>query len=273
MTRKPLVTIAAALVAVGLLGAVTYAFFWDPDPTYDAAPNEALTQVSSDELARTAELRVFFGHMSVGNNIISGMRQLYDANGVPLPEFVETEPGVVPAVDGDGGAFVHALIGENRHPYRKLENFEAMLRGGLADDVEVALIKFCYIDIRWDTDVEKLFNTYRATMDQLEQDFPNVRFVHVTAPLTTGPYGIKDHLKILLGRDDNATRQRYNEMMREAYGPGELLDLAAVEGTGPDGARRTELYPGYSDDGAHLNETGQALVAVEFLRMLNGSGT
>lgn len=273
MSRKPLVRVVAALVALGLVGAVTYAFLWDPDPTYAAAPNEAASEVTEPELSRAAELRVFFGHMSVGNNIISGMRDLYESHGSPEPVFTEAQAGQVPELEADAGVFVHSLIGENRHPYRKLDNFEAMLRGGLAEQVDVALLKFCYIDIRWDTDVDKLFNEYRTRMAALEADYPEVRFIHVTAPLTTGPYGLKDHIKKLVGRDDNATRERYNEMMRAEYGPHRLLDLAAVESKAPDGRVRPELFAGYSNDGAHLNATGSALAAVELVRMLNQPGS
>ncbi|TRY18645.1 hypothetical protein FOJ82_05850 [Tessaracoccus rhinocerotis] len=268
MTKQPLLRIVAALVALGLVGAATYTFFWDPDPSYDAAPDTATAQADPAELARAAELRIFFGHMSVGNNIISGMRQVYDAHEVRRPGFVETGIGDVPDLP-QGGAFVHTLIGENRHPYRKLENFAAMLRGGMAEQVDVALIKFCYIDIRWDTDVDKLFRTYRDTMAELEAEFPDVRFIHVTAPLTTGPHGIKDHVKHFVGRNDNAARERYNELMRAEYGADRLLDVAALESRAPDGTVAPELYAGYSNDGAHLNGTGSALAALELVRMLN----
>jgi hypothetical protein len=269
MPGRRIIPFAVGLVVLGVLGGISYVFFWDPQPTYRAAPNVAADAVGEDELAAVAAERVFFGHMSVGNNIISGMRELYRAHDVEAPQFVEVGVGEVP--DGDGPAFVHALIGENRHPYRKLENFEAMMRGGMADRVDVAALKFCYSDIRWDTDVQRLFDEYRATMDRLEADYPQVRFVHLTAPLTTGPYGIKDHIKVVVGRNDNAARQKYNELMREAYGPDRLLDVAAVESQAPDGTPSAELYSGYSNDGAHLNESGSALVAAEFVRML-GAG-
>lgn len=268
MTKKPLLRIVAALVALGLVGAGTYTFFWDPDPTYEAAPDTATAQADPAALARAADMRIFFGHMSVGNDIISGMRHVYDAHGVSGPGFLEAGIGEVPTL-GEGGAFVHTLIGENRHPYRKLENFAAMLRGGLAGQVDVALIKFCYIDIRWDTDVDRLFETYRDTMAELEAEFPEVRFIHVTAPLTTGPYGIKDHVKQVIGRNDNANRERYNELMRAEYGPEQLLDVAALESRAPDGTVVPELYSGYSNDGAHLNGTGSALAALEFVRVLD----
>lgn len=263
--------IAVAVVTLGLLGAVTYVFFWDPKPTWEAAPNDAGAQVTSDQLAQVADLKMFFGHMSVGRNIMSGMGDVYGAKGIELPEIVEIAPGEVPDLSGDG-VLVHALIGENYYPLGKLENFDATLRAGLADKVDVALLKFCYVDVRPGTDVDALFAKYQETMDSLERDYPNVRFVHATVPLTVGPHGIKGHLKILLKGDHNVEREKYNELMRAAYGPDQLFDLAALESEAPDGSITPELYPGYTSDGEHLNDTGSALAAVELAQLLASSG-
>lgn len=262
--------IAVAVVTLGLLGAVTYVFFWDPKPTWEAVPNEAATQITSDELAQAADLKLFFGHMSVGQNIISGMSDVYGAKGVEPPTIVEITPGEVPDLS-DEGVLVHALIGENYYPLGKLENFDSTLRAGLADEVDVAMLKFCYVDISPDTDVDALFAKYQETMDSLEQDYPNVRFVHTTVPLTVGPHGIKGHLKILLRGDHNVQREKYNDLMRAAYGPDELLDVAALESKAPDGSITPELYPGYTFDGEHLNEAGAGLVAVELFQLLTNS--
>lgn len=265
-----MVGIVASLVALGLVGAVTYLFFWDPDPSFDRpAPDEAAATVTDEELAAVADQRIFFGHMSVGKNIISGLRGLSEAHGVEAPDFLEIPVGGQAPLEEGTGVFAHTLIGENRHPFRKLENFEAMLRGGLADEVDTAMLKFCYIDIRWDIDVDKLFAAYTAAMEGLQADFPDVRFIHTTAPLTTGPYGLKDHIKQMVGRDDNANRAHYNDMIRATYGGDELLDVATLESTTPDGEAGAQLYDGYSSDGAHLNGTGSALVAAELVKLLN----
>jgi lysophospholipase L1-like esterase len=181
---------------------------------------------------------------------------------------IEIAPGETTVVPADG-ALVHALIGENRHPVGKLKNFDATLRGGLAEQVDVAALKFCYIDIRWNSDVEDLFARYQDTLAQLESDYPQVRFVHMTVPLTTGPYGVRDHLKVLVGRDDNAARERYNDLMREAYGEEQLFDLARLEATEPDGSvREQQLFGGYSSDGAHLNAAGSEQIAAELVGFL-----
>lgn len=270
--KRLLPGIAVAVATLGLLGAVTYVFFWDPQPAWEAAPNEAATQISSDELAQAADLRMFFGHMSVGQNIMSGIRDVYGTKGVELPTIVEIAPGEVPADLSEEGVMVHALIGENYYPLGKLENFDSTLRAGLADKVDVAMLKFCYVDVNQDTDVDALFANYQETMSSLERDYPDVHFVHTTVPLTVGPHGIKGHLKVLLRGNHNVARENYNDLMRAAYGPEELLDVAALETKAPDGSIKSGLYPGYTYDGEHLNDTGSALVAVELARMLANSG-
>jgi hypothetical protein len=260
-----LVTAAAAIC---LLAATTWHFFWDPKPSFEAASNDGASLTEPAAIETFAQERIFFGHMSVGNNILSGLQQVRAIHDVDLPEAVEIEPGEAPSLP-PGGMMVHAQIGENRDPSGKFANFERTLRAGVADQVDVAALKLCYIDVLWDTDVTKLFEQYRQMISRLEAAFPDVRFVHMTVPLTTGSHGIKDHLKVLAGRDDNAARERYNDLIRDTYGPDEVFDIAAVESTQPDGSSgERALFEGYTSDGAHLNATGSARVAAEFINFL-----
>jgi len=261
--------LVAGVAVLGMVGAGSVALTSLAKETPVRAPNAAVSAISTEELASAAEQRVFFGHMSVGKNVLSGMREVYDTKVVAAPEMIEIKRGeAAPQPTGNSGVIVHSLIGTNRDPEGKLANFDAALRGGLAGQVNVALLKFCYIDIRWDTDVEALFERYKTTLDALERDYPDVTFVHVTTPLTTGPSSIKDHIRALFGRDDNAVRERYNALLRAAYSSDQLFDLAAVESTAPDGTTSDSLYAGYSSDGAHLNAGGSSAAAVELLRLL-----
>lgn len=268
MSRRVLLRLAAVVVTLGVISAGVLALWWNPSKSYRAVAVESDSLTNPGQLQALSGQRVFFGHMSVGRDIMGGLEQVYDSHDVAEAPIIELEPGETTEVPQDG-AFVHALIGENRHPVGKLRNFDAMLRGGLADQVDVAALKFCYIDIRWNSDVEDLFARYQDTLAQLESDYPDVTFVHMTAPLTTGPYGIRDYVKIGVGRDDNATRERYNELMREAYGPDQLFDVAALEATEPDGVlREAELFGGYSTDGAHLNAGASERMAAELVGFL-----
>lgn len=260
------------VAALALVGGVVGFVFWERQPA-EPAPNNVAETISADELGRAAQVTTFFGHMSVGNNILGGLKQLHEAKSVAQPEVLRIEPGDPTPQLSEGGTLVHALIGPNGEPEAKLANFDAALRAGLADQVDVALIKFCYLDVTKNTDVEALFQDYQAVLDALERDYPKVRFLHTTVPVTTPPSGIKANLKALLQGQDNPAREQYNALVRAAYPADRLLDVAAVEGTAPDGTRRPELYPGYSNDGSHLNATGSALVAADFVRLLgDGAG-
>ncbi len=46
------------------------------------------------------------------------------------------------------------------------------MRSGIGQHVDVAMMKFCYVDITSGTDVNALFATYRETIAALERDFP-----------------------------------------------------------------------------------------------------
>jgi hypothetical protein len=250
-----------------------------PSALFMALPQTATAtaQVKPDEtragLEKLSHRRVFFGHQSVGGNILDGLRALTPSPGAGAPAVVEVKDAsaVVPE-----GTLAHALVGQNEHPETKLQHFERLLDGGLAKQVDVALVKFCYIDFTSSTDAKALFEKYRTTLSGLKTRHPGVTFVHVTAPLTTVQRGAKAWFNELRGRavfgvGENVSREAFNALMRQAYGGKEpLFDLAALESSRPDGSRETydvngraypAMAPEYSDDGGHLNAQGQARVA------------
>ena len=240
-------------------------------------------RVAAEELAAAARVRVFFGHQSVGMNLIGGIPGIFAANGVSEPRIVELGPDGASAPAGGGGFFGHGYIGQNGDPFGKLRDFDARMRGGLGDQVDVALMKWCYVDVLSDSDVDGLFREYRTTFDALERDFPAVTFIHVSNPLTTEvETGRKAALLRMLGRTDtsradNATRHRLNERFRQAYEPDRLFDIAQIEATTPDGSTVSgavdgrpyqALYGGYAADSGHLNEAGSQLAAAQLLKLL-----
>ncbi|MFY3745942.1 hypothetical protein ACOQFB_18670 [Anaeromyxobacter sp. Red801] len=223
------------------------------------------------DLQALAERRVFFGHQSVGENVIEGLQALAAQEGVPLRVVEARAPGVA------AGTFAHEVVAENGDPLRKLRSFAAALGpGGEGAGAEVALLKFCYVDIRADTDVAALFAAYRKTIGELQAANPATTFVHVTAPLQTVEDGVRGWAKELLGKprwgtQHNARREEFNALMRREYGGNApLFDLARVESTRPDGSVETSawqggavpaLVPAYTDDGGHLNAEGRARAA------------
>ena len=230
---------------------------------------DAASAVGAEELSAAARTKVFFGHQSVGRNVLDGLDGLYAAHGLTAPS-----------------TWSDAYIGENGDPLGKIDDFEARIREGAGAEVDVALMKVCYVDVTDRTDVDALFERYRTAMADLERDFPDVRFLHVTAPLTTEAglvSRLKAGVKALLGRDvvesrtDNLAREQFNALMREEYGPEQLFDLAEVESTAPDGTRVSgdvdgrdyfALYSGYAADSGHLDQAASMLAAARLVQLV-----
>jgi hypothetical protein len=257
---------AAVVLAVGAVVLVRY---WGPRVP-EPSPDTAAQTVTPDELGAAAGQRVFIGHMSIGWNLLDGIDRLYAARDVAEPDVVQVSLGdPAPRLPAGRGAVVHAEIGTNGDPLGKLANFDEAMRTGLADEVDVAMVKLCFTDVTAKTDVDAVFAAYRTTLDTLQRDYPDVRFVHATVPLTAAPSGIKQHLKVLLRGDDNAARERFNALVREAYAGEDLFDIAAVESTTSDGTRLATLAPGWADaDREHLNPAGSTVLAARFLDLL-----
>lgn len=241
-----------------------------------------VVQPSADEIRTFAGTRVFFGHQSVGANVISGVEAIYASSEVPLQIVQARQPE-----SGGDGFLAHARMGVNGDPLGKFADFTAVLDGPLGNQVDVAVLKLCYVDVVAGTDVEALFDRYVSMMDDLERAHPSVRFIYATAPLTTDR-GWKSTVRSWLGQDDrmgpadNVARQRYNELIRQRYsGTGRLFDVAAIEATmaGAPTQRQLDGEPYFVLNGAlatdpgHLNELGSALAGAEFIRVVSAAST
>jgi hypothetical protein len=278
--------LAAVVAVVALVLAVTgvMADRWSKEKSIPIQGNVA-SAITTANLTAVARTRVFFGHQSVGMNVLNAVPGVYADHGVSAPPIEQgrTQPGA------NGGFIAHKFIGENGERLLKLEDFDRTIRGGMGRQVDVALMKFCWGDIWSDTDVDALFARYRDTMAALERDFPNVTFIHVTVPLTTEPgtthvfTELKTRLKTLLGGRDlfdqraNVARERLNALIRGEYAGRHLFDLAAIESTKPDGTRVAgrydnqgyfALYDGYASDIGHLNAVGAKIAATAFLEAI-----
>lgn len=229
------------------------------------------------DLERIAQRKIYFGHQSVGGNLLDGVRQLAATAGVPI-RVVEAPAanGVKPATFG------HTSVAKNGDPFQKIRSFEQAM-GQQPTGLDIALVKFCYVDITANTDVKALFSRYQSAINDLKTRNPGTTFVHVTAPLTSVQSSIKGTLKKLLGRApygaiENIRREEYNELLRKAYrGHEPLFDLARIESTAPDGTAVTTewkgsvtpaMAPAYTDDGGHLNAAGRLRAAREFISIL-----
>jgi hypothetical protein len=229
------------------------------------------------DLERVAQRRIYFGHQSVGSNLLDGVKQLAEKAGVSV-RVVEapSASGVPPATFG------HTPVARNGDPFQKLQSFEQAM-GQQPAGLDIALVKFCYVDIGADTDAKALFARYHATMDDLKAKHPGTTFVHITAPLTIAQSGLKASLKNLIGRVpygviENQRREEYNALLRQAYqGREPIFDLARAESTAPDGSAVTvewkgsfspAMAPVYTDDGGHLNAAGKLRAARDLVSVL-----
>lgn len=230
------------------------------------------------DLRRVAEKTIFFGHQSVGWNIIAGIEDT-------LKEQPEVNLAIRQAEGlekGQGPALVHAEVGQNFDPLSKLRTFDRLVRNGIGGQADIACFKFCYVDFDKHTNLDQLFAAYRQTMADLSAAYPQTTFAYVTTPLMAPEQGVKAALKSLLGRNDaalaNLKRHQFNELMRREYADsGALFDLAATEASDGHGKTCTItvnnqttpcLIAEYTDDGGHLNSLGRKIVAERFLGFL-----
>jgi hypothetical protein len=249
------------------------ASLWVPlsEPGLDSHAGEA------DRWRAIARRAVYFGHQSVGEDIMGGIDRLNAELSLGL-RLVETQTPSAVAHP----AFVHFHAGKNQDPASKNAAMLRMLEARPRADRAIILLKYCYVDIDHETDVEAVFNAYRATVRTLRTRYPDVTVVHATVPVTTVETAVKAEAKRLIGRrsvrQDAVTRHRYNALVRAAFAGREpLFDIARIESTRADGSRVQfawkgqqieSLAPEYTRDGGHLNARGQALVAKDLLNVL-----
>lgn len=231
------------------------------------------------DLRAVSAKRVFFGHQSVGRNILDGLEDLQRGLGPPVVRIVELGSAGSP---DDRGILLHGKVGQNERPATKCEDFRRILDQELQGRIDVALFKFCYVDFNDTSDVPAIVDVYSRTMDDLKQRHPAVVFVHVTAPLRTVDRGPGVWSRELLGRRNrskhaNARRGEFNRLLQERYAGEPVFDLAASMSTHADGRRESfrldgakypALVPAYTEDGGHLNAVGRTHVAAAFVHAI-----
>jgi len=235
----------------------------------------AVKNIPEPQWQRLAGRTIFFGHQSVGYNIVEGLEQIEKQ----VPRIKLNIVEIKKASDLNKGQFAHSEIGENEDPHSKMQAFTDELDNGIGAKADIAFFKFCYVDMNAYSDIDKIFLEYKKTMALLKKKYPHVIFVHATVPLTESKTTVRSFIKTILGKEDNnIKRNRYNDLLRKEYlGKEPLFDIAQAESTHPDGTRATFTNNGtvyyalaseYTDDGGHLNKLGQQAVAQELLIVL-----
>ena len=145
-----------------------------------ASTSPSINDISASTWEKLSQKKIYFGHQSIGDNIIDGIKDM-------MSEHPEIKLNVIEISDPDDfkrGIFAHSKIGKNMDPESKIDAFTEIMENGVAEKVDIAILKFCAVDINPPTDVEKVFNKYIASLSKLKVKYPNTEFVHVTVPLT-----------------------------------------------------------------------------------------
>jgi hypothetical protein len=247
-------------------------------PVSPAGPLPTLADVTPAEWATLASRRVFFGHQSVGGNIVQGLQEVLAGH----PEIRLT---LFESKDLGGNAapgFYHAWVGANANPDLKVAEFVHIAANGLPVAGSVGMVKLCYVDVQPDSDPVAMFAAYQERIESLRAQNPGLTIVHFTMPLTiveSAWFFLKAKIRHYhTERDRNAIRNRYNELLRRAYaGKEPVFDIAALESRRPDGTISyfrwfsgpvPKLVQEYTTDGGHLNEVGRRMVAEQLLIFL-----
>ena len=246
----------------------------------------SIKDVPASAWEKLSQKKIYFGHQSVGFNIIDGIKDLMKENPQIKLNIVETADHT----DFNVGLFAHSKVGKNTNPESKIDAFANFMDKGIGKKADIAFFKFCYVDVRTGTEVRNVLSDYKNIMSKLMKAYPDTKLVHVTVPLTSKPTGLKglirstkNAIKKIIGRPffdyhDNIIRKKFNEMLIQEYdGKALIFDIAKIESTFPDGARCSftkngktyySMVPEYTYDSGHLNETGRKKAAEQLLILL-----
>ena len=258
------------------------------DTTMNQLPSSLQTSsLSGKDWTALSQKKIYFGHMSVGYNIIEGIKDLMSKN----PDIKLNIQDTVDISNVTSGVFAHSKIGQNGDPKSKIDAFVATMNSGMGSRADIAFFKFCYVDFDEKTDVKNVFNYYKTAMNGLLKKYPKTLIPHATVPLKTEAETlgiqewVKDIIKKIIGRAtrvdlnvaSNIKRNEFNALLIKEYGEKNIIDFAAFESTYPDGrdylskssiSKHRSMIPAYTTDGGHLNEKGRLVVADKFVAKL-----
>src|SRR3989338_9091511 len=194
-----------------------------------------LSDVPKEKLEAVSQKSYFFGHQSVGRDMLQGLASVMAEHPAIKLNVLEREA----AESALPGAFLHANVGKNRFPQSKVDQYQSALESGLGNKVNAAFLKFCYVDLTEAGDPKELFRQYQISVESLKAKYQQTTFVHFTLPLKSVPTGFKNSIKRLIGREipgelDNVRRAEHNALLRSTYGDKEpVFDIAKFESIDP----------------------------------------
>ncbi|GAI33321.1 unnamed protein product, partial [marine sediment metagenome] len=147
----------------------------------------SIKDVPESAWKKLSENKIYFGHQSVGFNIIAGIKDVMKEN----PKIKLNVAKINNTADFNNPVFAHSGVGNNTDPRSKINAFSNFMEEGTTHSADIAFFKFCFLDITANTDAHKVFTEYKNTMSRLNESYPRTTFIHVTVPLTCIPSGLK----------------------------------------------------------------------------------
>jgi hypothetical protein len=209
---------------------------------------------SQEVFNKVADMKIYFAHASVGENIMEGFANLQSADPAKYPLVQNAADDSPPAQTTNGIIYDH----DRGNPgwAAKVGDFETCIQNGWHyPNVDIAINKFCWID------QNAKLTTYLDSMIALESGFPDTKFVYFTMP-----YSTEKNTDAVLRTNFNIELRNWIETQNNKL----LFDLADIEAHDPDGVQQTftnknteyeNLYPKYTFDSGHLNNEGQRRAA------------
>jgi len=176
-----------------------------------------MNQFADQDILKLKNKKILFGHMSVGFNVLDGLKDLIKDDtrfkDYPVVELKDED------VINDSG-FYHKRNGQNSFPVTKCDAFRSLLmKDSLGAQFDIAFFKFCYVDLKSETNVEEVFQYYAETIESIKSAFPKLNIIHVTVPLMVHNYTLKSTIKNWIKKDmANINRNRFNQLLLEKYG-------------------------------------------------------
>jgi lysophospholipase L1-like esterase len=242
------------------------------------APYTAISDIPGSKWEELAQKKIYFGHRSVGNNIIDGIKDLIKANSQIKLDMVAPTG----TFNSKVGFFMHSMIEQDASPQKIAADFQKLKNEVIRQDFDIVLLRFT--PFYNNKEMTEILGDYNDSLNQLKNNYPKTMFVHTTFPLNRSKTTWKTWIKKLIGKNDiweyagNIKANEFNEHLRKKYyGKKPLFDLAKFESTYPNGERETfslygkeyfQLVSDYTYDGVHLNEKGRKIVAEQLLLLL-----
>lgn len=236
------------------------------------------TENAREVLEKVSSQRIYFGHRSVGDNIIQGIEKWEKKTGVKLNIIETTDFNSV-----NDASLVHFKIGSNSDPVSKIDDFVSLVEQIPKEGNPIAFFKLCYVDVTGCTVAGPLFYYFKEKMNFLKETYPYIRFMVSTVPLMGRQRGIKAIAKKMLGRQPagvvgNVRRSEFNDRLtKEFRGVLPVFDLGGIESTRPDGSLQTYKFNGgqypcmyrpYTYDLGHLTDFGSMTLSYNLLAFL-----